>query len=63
VNFDQEIPMAYHLWVELVSHDGRQVQLWLPIHQWWGRRDDFLRISEQFPPLQVTLDFREDSQS
>jgi hypothetical protein len=55
--------MAYHLWVELVSHDGRQVQLWLPIHQWWGRRDDFLRISEQFPPLQVTLDFREDSQS
>lgn len=61
VNEDQRIPMACHIWQPLIADDGRRDTVWLPIHQWWGRRDDFLAILQQFPRSQTTLEFRPES--
>jgi hypothetical protein len=63
MNNDQTSLMSHRLWVEFVPRDGRRDQLWLPIHRRSGRREDFLRISDQFPSLQVTLEFPPDSRS
>lgn len=57
-NADQQIPMACHLWQPLIADDGRRDIIWLPIHQWWGRLDDFLAILEGFPRSRTTIEFR-----
>lgn len=57
VNQGQPIPMAYHLTSNLVSLDGRNDTLMMPIHQWWGRAADYREIARAFPPALTRLDF------
>ncbi|MEP7179497.1 MAG: hypothetical protein ABI775_10435 [Pseudonocardiales bacterium] len=57
-NHDQEIPMTYSVWQPLMADDGRRDRVVIPIHQWWGRLNDFRAILQKFPRGKLTLEFR-----